>query len=50
MLDGVRETAAYAEILAVSDKPSAEQKAIVKRAKDRIKIALQRGLRPRESK
>jgi len=50
MLDGVRETAAYAEILAVSDKPSAEQKALVKRAKDRIKIALQRGLRPRESK
>ena len=50
MLDGVRETAPYAEILAVSDKPFAEQRALVKRAKDRIKIALQRGLKPRKSK
>ncbi len=50
MLDGVRETAPYAEILGVSDKPSADQKAVVKRTKDRIKIALQRGLKPRKSK
>jgi hypothetical protein len=50
MLDGIRETAPYAEILGVGDKPSSEQKALVKRAKDRIKIALQRGLKSRKSK
>jgi hypothetical protein len=49
MLDGVRETTPYAEILCVSDKPYAEQRVVVKRAKDRIKIALQRGLKPRKA-
>jgi RNA polymerase sigma-70 factor, ECF subfamily len=50
MLDGVRETTSYAEILGVSGSPPTEQKALVKRTKDRIKIALQRGLKPKKSK
>jgi DNA-directed RNA polymerase specialized sigma24 family protein len=50
MLDGVRETAPFAEILGVVDKSPEEQALLVKRTKDRIKIALRRGLKPRKSK
>ena len=50
MLDGIRETRAYAEILALTDKPLEEQALLVKRTKDRIKVALRRGLKRRESR
>jgi RNA polymerase sigma-70 factor, ECF subfamily len=45
MLDGIRDTSAYAEVLSIADRPLEEQSLIVKRNKDRIKIALRRGLR-----
>lgn len=48
MLDGIRETTAYAEILGLKDKPVEEQALLVKRTKDRIKVALRRGLERRE--
>ena len=48
MLDGIRETTAYAEILDLKDKPLEEQALLVKRTKDRIKAALRRGLERRE--
>jgi len=50
MLDGVRDTAAFAEVLRVRDKPIEEQPLLVKRTKDRVKIALRRGLKSRKSK
>ena len=50
MLDGVRETTAYAEILGLTDKPLEEQALLVKRTKDRIKVALRRGLDRRKPK
>jgi RNA polymerase sigma factor (sigma-70 family) len=50
MLDGVRDTAAFAEILLLRDKPLEEQASLVKRTKDRIKIALRRGLHAKGSK
>jgi hypothetical protein len=45
MLDGIRETRAYAEILGLTDKSHEEQALLVKRTKDRIKLALRRGLK-----
>jgi hypothetical protein len=48
MLDGVRETISYAEVLSITDRPEQEQSMTVKRAKDRIKVALRRGLRERK--
>ncbi len=48
MLDGIRETATYAEILGLKDRPFEEQTLLVKRTKDRIKVALRRGLERRE--
>jgi hypothetical protein len=50
MLDGVRETAPFAEILRIRDKSTEEQTLLVKRNKDRIKIALRRGLKSRNAK
>jgi RNA polymerase sigma-70 factor, ECF subfamily len=50
MLDGARETTAYAEILGLTDKPLEEQALLVKRTKDRIKVALRRGLERRKPK
>lgn len=47
MLDGVRETTAYSQILGVTTKSREEQALLVKRAKDRIKIALRRHLEHR---
>jgi RNA polymerase sigma-70 factor (ECF subfamily) len=42
MIEGVRETSAYAEYLGISDLPKAEQRKQVKRVKDRLKKRLQR--------
>jgi RNA polymerase sigma-70 factor (ECF subfamily) len=50
MLDGVRDTAHFAKILGINEKSTEEQALLVKRNKDRIKVALQRGLKPRKSK
>jgi hypothetical protein len=42
MMDGVRETAAYAAVLGLHHRPLHEQEKIVKRHKDRLKKMLQR--------
>lgn len=48
MMDQVRETRAFAEVLGIETKDEAEQRRIVKRNKDRIKKRIQRlGLRLR---
>jgi hypothetical protein len=48
MMDGVRETDAYAEILGIRDLIIEEQKHIVKRNKDRIKKIIARHINPLE--
>lgn len=48
LIDGIRETNAYANILGITDKPIEEQKKIVKRHKDRLKKQLQRNIDPSE--
>jgi hypothetical protein len=50
MMDGVRETIAYAEILGIRDLIIEEQKHIVKRNKDRIKKIIARYINPAELK
>jgi hypothetical protein len=50
MMDGVRETDAYAEILGIRDLIIEEQKHIVKRNKDRIKKIIARHINPAELK
>ena len=50
MMDGVRETDAYAEILGIGDLTIEEQKHIVKRNKDRIKKIISRHINPAELK
>lgn len=50
MMDGIRETAEFAKVLEVSQLPEDQQVAIVKRNKDRIKKAVQRGLRVLDGK
>ena len=50
MMDGVRETDAYAEILGIGDLTIEEQKHIVKRNKDRIKKIITRHINPAELK
>jgi len=47
MLDGVRETGEFAAILGIEGKDNEEQAQIVKRHKDRIKLALRRKLKAR---
>jgi len=42
MIDGVRETSAYAQILGITDLPEAAQRKQVKQVKDRLKKRLQR--------
>lgn len=42
MMDGVRETAAYASVLGIADRPARAQEKIVKRHKDRLKKMLRR--------
>jgi hypothetical protein len=42
MLDGVRETGAYAAILGITERPIAEQQRIVKQHKDRIRKLVRR--------
>ena len=42
MMDGVRETTAYAVVLGIADRPAREQEKIVKQHKDRLKKMLRR--------
>ena len=42
VLDGVRETSAYAELMEIGHLPIAEQRRQVKQAKDRINVRLTR--------
>jgi RNA polymerase sigma-70 factor, ECF subfamily len=42
MLDNIRETAIYADVLGLQDVPATEQQAIVKRHKDRLRKKLRR--------
>ncbi|MGH9843056.1 MAG: hypothetical protein ACREEM_30320 [Blastocatellia bacterium] len=44
MMDGVRETSAYAAVLGIADRPRHEQEKIVKRHKDRLKKTLRRAI------
>ena len=44
MLEGVRETSAYAALLGITEQPPDEQRRIVKQHKDRIRIRVQRKL------
>jgi RNA polymerase sigma-70 factor (ECF subfamily) len=45
MIEGVRETAKYAEVLGISDRPPMEQRKTVKQHKDRIKKVIERRIR-----
>jgi DNA-directed RNA polymerase specialized sigma24 family protein len=49
MMEGVRETARYAEVLDASSLTANEQASLVKRHKDRLKIAIQRKYRREET-
>ena len=42
MLEGVRETSAFAVVLGITDRPLTDQTKLVKQCKDRIKKAVQR--------
>ncbi|CAG0947698.1 hypothetical protein ANRL1_04440 [Anaerolineae bacterium] len=48
MMENVRETEAFADVLGVSDRPQEEQAITVKRHKDRLKKTLQRAINPSE--
>jgi len=48
MMEGVRKTSVYADVLGISDHPVGEQAAIVKRHKDRLKKKLQRNIQRSE--
>lgn len=48
MTSGVRKTEEYAEVLGISHLPTDEQKAVVKRHKDRLKAAVKRTKKPRD--
>ena len=50
MMEGVRETSAYAQVLGISDHSVEEQTLAVKRHKDRLKKTLQRGIQLSELK
>jgi DNA-directed RNA polymerase specialized sigma24 family protein len=50
MLEKVRSTEVYATLLEISDRPAAEQAAIVKRHKDRVIKVVQRGIKLSELK
>ncbi len=50
MMDGVRETTAYAEILGIEDRAIDEQERVVKQHKDRIKKTITRHIDPAELK
>lgn len=45
MLEGVRETSAFAVVLDIADRPLADQTKLVKQCKDRIKKAVQRKMK-----
>src|SRR5205085_4189926 len=47
MLEGVRETSAYAVVLGITEQPVSEQQRIVKQHKDRVRKRVQRKLGPR---
>jgi RNA polymerase sigma-70 factor (ECF subfamily) len=46
MIQGIRETTAYAKVLGIADRPFAEQKKTVKRHKDRINKIIERKIKP----
>ncbi len=48
MMDGVRETSEYAQVLGIATRPPGEQELEVKRHKDRIKARIRRHLDPSE--
>ncbi len=48
MMEGVRDTKAYAEVLGVSEHSFEKQAAAVKRHKDRLKKVLRRAIKPSE--
>ena len=48
MMEGMRKTSVYAEVLGISDHPVGEQAAIVKRHKDRLKKKVQRNIQRSE--
>jgi hypothetical protein len=48
MMEGIRETSAYADVLGISDYSVEEQAAIVKRHKDRLKKKLERHIKRSE--
>jgi len=48
ILDNVRATAEYAQVLGITDQPLAEQEHQVKQHKDRVKAYLKRHLDPAE--
>jgi hypothetical protein len=50
MMEGIRDTSAYAEVLAISHLPAEDRTREVKRHKDRVKKHLQRHMRPEEFK
>lgn len=45
MLEGVRETSAFAAVLGIADRPLTDQAKLVKQCKDRIKKAIQRKMK-----
>jgi RNA polymerase sigma-70 factor (ECF subfamily) len=47
MIQGVRDTAEYAKVLGITDRPFAEQKRTVKRHKDRINKVIERKIKPK---
>lgn len=47
MIEGVRDTTKYAEVLGISDRPLTEQRKTVKQHKDRIKKIIERKIRRR---
>lgn len=50
MMDGIRETDVYAEVMGIQNLPDDEQSRIVKQNKDRLKKVIQRHIRTEELK
>ncbi|HYP25165.1 MAG TPA: hypothetical protein VE262_00480 [Blastocatellia bacterium] len=50
MIASVRDTSEYAAIMGIMDTPVAEQRKLVKRAKDRIKKIFERKIQPRRAR
>jgi RNA polymerase sigma-70 factor (ECF subfamily) len=50
MMDGIRETNIFAEVMGIQNLPDAEQSRVVKQNKDRLKKVIQRHIRTEELK